>query len=336
MKTRRSPALRILQMFGILLACGLPALGQTCFTSDDMDAASRTGIQTAANRYFEMITRGDTAGLKQSSIPDVANNFGGIEATIKDKQSEFAGAHATPQSPYELKVEGTVPLDKADFLCGIFNGPQAAKSAEFIIPNLPPGNYGLVLMDFQTPKGTYTLSLILQLEGTDWKLGGFFLHPNQILGHDVDWFLQRARDFKAKGQTHNAWLYYLQARDLAMPLSFMYNVSTSKIYDEEQLVRPNDFPIDGSTVNISGPDGKTIKLTAVFGLPVGDNLNLVVKYLTTDVSNSGQTFQENMNVMRAVLTKFPELRDGFEGVVMRAVEMSGRDYGSMLAMKDIK
>jgi len=30
------------------------------------------------------------------------------------------------------------------------------------------------------------------------------------------------------------------------------------------------------------------------------------------------------------------LRDAFDGVVARAVEMSGRDYGSMLAMKDIK
>jgi len=30
------------------------------------------------------------------------------------------------------------------------------------------------------------------------------------------------------------------------------------------------------------------------------------------------------------------LRDAFDGVVTRAVEPSGRDYGSMLAMKDIK
>ncbi len=336
MKIRRFSALRFIQMLGILLACGLPALGQTCFTSDDMDAATRTAIQAAAARYFEMVTRGDAASLKQNAIPAVANNFAGIEGTLKDKQSEFAGVQATPQSPFQLKLDGAAPLERADFLCGVFNGPQAARSAEFVIPNLPPGNYGLVLMDFRTQKAPYTLSLILQLQGTDWKLGGFFLHPNQILGHDVDWFLQRARDFKAKGQTHNAWLYFLQARDLAMPLSFMYNVATSKIYDEEQTVRPNDFPIDGSTVSITGPDGKAIKLTAMFGLPVEQNLNLVVKYLTTDVSNSGQTFQENMNVMRAVLAKFPELRDGFEGIIMRAVEMSGRDYGSMLAMKDIK
>ena len=319
-----------------LLTFSLSSVAQTCFTSDDMDAATRTALQTAGMRYFDMVSRADGASLKQNSIPDVANNFTGIENTLKEKQAEFAGVHATARPPYQLKAEGTAPLERAEFLCGIFNGPEAAKSAEFIIPSLPPGNYGVVTLDFQTQKASYTLSFILQQLGADWKLGGFFLHPNQLLGHDSDWSLQKARDFKAKGQTHNAWLYYLQARDLAMPLSFMYALSSDKIYDEEQTVRPADFPIDGNTVDIPGANGKTYKLTAVFALPVEQNLNLVVKYLTPDVSNSGQTFQENTNVMHAVLTKFPELRDAFDGIVIRAVEPSGRDYGSMLAMKDIK
>ena len=336
MKVHSISAVRIFSAFTVFLACGLPVMAQTCFTADDMDTATRTAIQNAGMRYFDMVTHGDAASLKQNSISAVANNFAGIENTVKDKQSEFAGVHATPQPPFMLKAEGTAPLERADFLCGIFNGPQAAKSAEFVIPNLPPGTYGVIMLDFQTQKSPYTLSFVLQQQGTDWKLGGFFLHPNTLLGHDANWFLQKARDFKAKGQTHNAFLYFWQARDLSMPLSFMYTLATDKIYDEEQAVRPNDFPIDGSTVQLAGPDGKTYKLTAVFSIPVEQNLDLVVKYLTTDVSNTGQTFQENMNIMRSVLTKFPELRDAFEGVVIRAVEMSGRDYGSMLAMKDIK
>jgi hypothetical protein len=43
-----------------------------------------------------------------------------------------------------------------------------------------------------------------------------------------------------------------------------------------------------------------------------------------------------MNVMRALVAKFPELRDAFVGIVVRAVEPSGKDYGSMMPMKDIK
>jgi hypothetical protein len=34
--------------------------------------------------------------------------------------------------------------------------------------------------------------------------------------------------------------------------------------------------------------------------------------------------------------KFPELREAFDGVVARAVEQTGRDYGTMMPMKEIK
>jgi len=63
---------------------------------------------------------------------------------------------------------------------------------------------------------------------------------------------------------------------------------------------------------------------------------VVVKYQTASVSDTGQTFQTNMAVMKALLLKFPELRDAFDGIVARGVEPSGRDYGSLMSMKDIK
>ena len=66
----------------------------------------------------------------------------------------------------------------------------------------------------------------------------------------------------------------------------------------------------------------------MFPLAVVNDFDVVVKYQATDVSNTGQTFQQNTAVMKAVLAKYPELRDAFDGMVVRAVEPSGRDYGS--------
>jgi hypothetical protein len=40
--------------------------------------------------------------------------------------------------------------------------------------------------------------------------------------------------------------------------------------------------------------------------------------------------------MKALVLKYPEVRDAFDGVVVRGVEPSGKDYGTMLPMKDIK
>jgi hypothetical protein len=69
---------------------------------------------------------------------------------------------------------------------------------------------------------------------------------------------------------------------------------------------------------------------------VGRDFDLLVKYQTADVSDTGRAFQENTVVMKALVAKYPEFREAFAGIVVRAVEPSGRDYGSMLAMKDIK
>jgi hypothetical protein len=80
----------------------------------------------------------------------------------------------------------------------------------------------------------------------------------------------------------------------------------------------------------------TYKLTAIFPQVVGNDLDLILKYSAADISNSNQTYQNNVAVMKALLTKYPELRDAFAAVVARAVDPSGRDYGTMLAMKDIK
>ena len=51
-------------------------------------------------------------------------------------------------------------------------------------------------------------SEVLQQTGIDWKLGGLYIKSAQVAGHDSDWFLAQARDYKAKVQMHNAWFFY--------------------------------------------------------------------------------------------------------------------------------
>ena len=180
-----------------------------------------------------------------------------------------------------------------------------------------------------------TLTLVLQQAGADWKLAGFYANPSRAAGHDAAWFTQRARDFKAKAQNHNAWLYYREAIALSAPVDFMSTLATDKLYDEAQAAQPADVPANGNTVDLSA-GGKIYRLTEIFPLAVGNDLDVVVKYQAADVSDTARAFQENTAVIKALVAKFPELREAFAGVVARAVEPSGRDYGTLLAMKDIK
>jgi len=264
-------------ILGLLLAGS--AYGQTCLTANDMDEATRAALVNTAKRYFDMAARGDSASLRQNSIASVAADFAGIENAVKDNQANFAGSQATPRPPFLLKAEGTAPLAHAEFLCGVFGAQgQTKDSAVFQLSNLPPGNYGIVILDVSGSKTPYTLSFVLQQQGNDWKLGGFYGKPLQVAGHDGNWYVTRAREYKAKGQTHNAWLYFLEARELLVPVPFMSTLATDKLYDEAQGVKPSDLPPSDLSAS-----GKTFKVTSLFPLAVGNDLDLVVKYQSPDV-----------------------------------------------------
>jgi len=301
-----------------------------------MDVSVRTALEAVAKRYFEMSARGDAAALRQNSIAAVASSFAGIEAAVKENQAAFTGAKTTVRQPFLLTVDGPEPLARAEFLCGVFGkSGQTKDSAVFVLNNLPPGKYGVAIVDVNGGQDPRTLTFVLQQAAADWKLAGFYAKSSQAAGHDAAWFTLRAREFKTKAQNHNAWLYYREAIALSAPVDFMSTLATDKLYDETQGAQPSDVPANENTVDVSA-GGRTYHLTEIFPLAVGDDLDVVVKYQAADVSNIARAFQENTMVIRALVAKFPEFREAFAGVVARAVEPSGRDYGTLLAMKDIK
>jgi hypothetical protein len=326
----------LLLWLGLVLVLSASSSAQTCQSAADMDAATRTALEATAKRYFEMAVHGDTASLKQNAIPSLAGSFAGVEAAVKDNQAALTSAQATVRPPFLLSADGLQPLPHAEFLCGVFGRDgQTKDSAVFVLNNLPPGKYAVAVLDVSGGASALTLTLVLQQTGADWKLGGFYAKSSQTAGHDAAWFVQRARDFKAKSQLHNASLYYLQAIALSTPVDFMSTLSTDKLYDEAKSVQTPDLPASGNVVDLSA-GGKSYHMTEVFPLAVGKDLDVVVKYQSPDISDTARTFQENTSLIKALVAKFPEFREAFGGVVARAVDPSGHDYGTLLAMKDIK
>ncbi len=309
---------------------------QSCQTSGELDDAARAAITAAGQRFFDLAVKGDVATMRQNAIPSLAADFGGIETSVKDHQPDLAGAQATIKSSFLLDASGAAPDPHAEFLCGVFgkNG-QTSGSAAFYLDNLAPGKYAAVLLNAASPKGKNMFSEILQQAGTDWKLAGLYIKAADIAGHDSNWFLDRAREYKAKGQMHNAWFFYLEARNLISPLSFMSTLATDNLYDESQSLQPSDLPSGGKTSDL--PAGTaTYKVTAVFPEAVGNDLDLIVRYQTADATNTTQAYQDNAAVIKALVAKYPEVREAFAAVVARAIDTGGRDYGTLMAMKDIK
>ena len=69
-------------------------------------------------------------------------------------------------------------------------------------------------------------------------------------------------------------------------------------------------------------------LTTLQGLVSG--LNVGANVILAKMRSDGSV------LTKALVAKYPEYRDAFAGIVARAVEPSGRDYGSLMPMKEIK
>ena len=309
------------------------AAAQTCDSGSDLNAATKSAIDTAAQRYFNMSAQGDVAGLKANAIPGLAANFTSIEQAVVDNKKYFAEGQPAVTGTFLLDAsqsKGT--LQRADFYCGIYNSPDRVG---FSIPGLPVGRYAVVIQKISGDKDPITLTMILQDMGGSWKLAGYYPRLNAIAGHDGNWYLTQARDYKAKNQLHDAWFYYLTAWDLLAPVNFMSNPQLDKIAQEMESSRPADLPSQQSPMDLSA-GGKVFKITELAPVPVGADLNLRVRYQSADASNSAVAFQDNMAVIKALVAKYPELRGAFTAVIARAVDSSGHEYGSLLAMKDLK
>lgn len=318
---------------------GSAAWGQACLMGEDLEGPVRAKLEAAAAKYFDLAAKGDAAGLKASAIPSVAGDFSGIAAAVQENQASFAKAQAVVRSTFELIAEGDAPLERAEFLCGVFGkSGQTSSSAEFVLNGLPPGQYGIVILDVSNQAapddGPYSVAFVLQQTNGDWKLGGFQVKAVRSGGHDSAWFAERARAFAAKGEMHNAWYYFLQARNLATVVPFMSTRATDRLYDEAQKVAPADA-LDGVPKELVTV-GKSYKVKSAFAYGVAGEINLVVKYEAGDVSDSVKAFGENQAVAQALVTKWPELRDGFAAIEARATEVSGRDFGTLVVLKDLK
>jgi len=108
-------------------------------------------------------------------------------------------------------------------------------------------------------------------------------------GHDGNLVCHSRRRVQTKGQTHNAkwFLYFLEARELLAPVPFMSTLATDKLYDEAQGAKPSDLPASDfrEWQDVQGDEPVSVGR--------GNDLDLVVKYQSPDVSNTTQTFQDN-------------------------------------------
>lgn len=319
---------------GCLLCAGSIVGAQQCTTQSKMQPADRTALVQSSVAIASAVLRNDSTTVRQHTVPDIAKNFDGIANAIATTAPHLSGATFVPETVWILDARangsGAKPAD-TQFFCNLNGGSQ---STVFSLQALPPGRYGLAVLDAAKAQPSYQIALLLREEGPgNWQLGGFFPRATTAAGHDGTWYWKTARADVAKKRNWNAWLNYAEAERLLRPAGFVSSSHLEQLQEEQGKAAPaalsggvgQDTPLI-----VKAKDGTEYRVTALgpddsLG---GERIDIAMHYTAEPMPDPVAARTRNQRAATALLAAYPELRDTVHGVWVYAESASGAPFVS--------
>jgi hypothetical protein len=337
----------------LLTAGNVLAQAETCTAQSGLGKSERDTLAEAARTLAAKVQSNDTAGLRATSVAELARDFGALQYLVAVTAPKLAGGAATVEQVYVLdatnlkrNADGSAP--DAQFFCSL---NHSTMEAQFTIPALPPGKYAFAMVTVASAAGaaqplSWRLSLLLRQEPASqaqgrWMLAGFYPRPMTAAGHDGLWYWTQARQMVKEKQPWNAWLYYQTAEKLLQPADFVMSTHLDKLRSEAAGAAPpalsEGVSMDAPLV-VKGAQGSEYHFTA---LGVDDSLaqssqDIVVHLHAEPLADPVAARKRNADAASALLAAYPEMRKPFHGVWVYAEAPGQNPFATEQPMSEIK
>lgn len=323
----------ILAAFACFALFSSEADAASCLTQSQMPAPQRDALANQARSFAALVQSGDTASLRTRTLPAIASDFDAIASSVTSLKPLVQNATITVDEIYSLDASKEQPgAQRTQFFCGspivvlTFNG-------------IPPGNYALAILHATGVPKPQQVALILAATPTNqWQLAGFYAKPMIEADHDGLWYWISARKYSQNHANLAAWLYYRIAVDLLSPLDFLSSPNLEKLQQEMQQSRPPALSAN-STMTLNA-NGITFNVTNMGTTTEFGGLDLDLHYSpdstqANELRTPAAARQQVTNLMTALLTQHPELRQAFHGIWAHADQGQSNLFALELPMNQI-
>jgi hypothetical protein len=339
----RLPILILLAGF----ALPMPSLlAEPCVTQSQMKDADRAALLRAADSLATRTASGDAESIRSQTMPQFAQDFNGIAQAIRNAASHLRGASFVPDTVWILdnssaKAAADGTLQDAQFFCTLNHGTA---EASFLIPALPPGRYGLVVLNTAGIADPWQVAFLLResAPGGTWQLGGLFPRATTTGGHEGLWFWRTARDYAAKKQQWNSWVYYTEAEALLKPVSFVSSSHLEALEGERGKAAPPALSAGigpAQPLVLAGVRGAEVRVTSLEAENApskADGVDLLAHIQAEEaLPDPVASRARNAAAAKAIIAAHPELRGAFHGVWVIADLPGGATYVSEEPMNSL-
>jgi hypothetical protein len=300
-----------------------------------MQDAQRTSLSAAVLDFAALAQRGDTATLRARLMPAVAASIDGISSAVLADAPILKASQPQIHSLYLLDATTLASGAEAIFDCTLNSNPL---DVTFSLSQLTPGLYLVAFLRFEQGTVPQQMLLILGQSGStvqkDWQLGGLFLLPLTLAGHDGLWYWQQARSYANVRQYWSAQLSFAAASQLLIPVRIFNSPNLEKLEREVAAAPAGDFPSD-APVEFHRGDKKWLLRRAFLSESSSSQPDLTLEYAVDKIAAPAEARADCLAFAAALLSQHSEIRSIFHALQIRAVTSGGEQFAIHLEGSDI-
>lgn len=315
------------------------AVAQTCTTQATLPADARQSIANAAMALGSAVETNATSRVEAMAIAELTSNFAPTAYVVSNTATKIAGDTLRVTQMYQLDASARKPGDtsEADFGCALIG---TSDETDFAIPGLPSGVYAFVMVEASGER-PWLLAFLLQRQGSEWKMAGFYPHARSAAGHDGLWYWTTARADAKAGKKWIAWVLYGETDQLLRPANFVSSTHLDLLRTERHSNAPNELS-DGLSADtplvVKAKDGSEFHFTDIgsAGSDDGKGLDLVLHFRADPIADPAAGRARNTAAAKALLEAHPELREGFTGVSVFAESANQPPFATVQSLAELQ
>src|SRR6266567_2832080 len=291
-----------------VLAVPAVAHAANCTTQAEMNPTDRDALAAVGQRLGAAVINQDESTLQSALLPAVVKDWDGIRDAIQQGAPAVKGGQVQLRNLYLMDATTLKAPEDTQFFCSNASG---STTVTISMRALPPGRYAVVLADAQGAQLAGQMGFILGSDANTWKLGGAFVRPGMLDGHDGVWYWEHARQMAQADSPWAAYFSYEAARYLLLPVDFISSPNFERLGQEEGQLK--NSPADAMPYSLTAGD-RTWKIDAMRFDPSLRQADVGATYESAGVSDPAAQRTEAIAVLGALLKAQPALRQSFHGM----------------------
>ncbi|MFP5235792.1 MAG: hypothetical protein ACLGSD_07805 [Acidobacteriota bacterium] len=305
---RQMPRWAVFAVVCAVMVAPVASRAVSCTTQSEMTPADRDALARAGQQFALAVQQQDLGALQSALLPAVSADWDSIRDAVQQGGPLVKGGTVQLRSLYMLDATSqTAPAD-TQFFC---SNASASLTVTITMRQLPPGRYAVVLADAAGAQFAGQIGFVLGWDANTWKVGGVFVRPGALGGHDGVWYWEQARQLAAHNAPWAAYYSYAVARYLLLPVDFLSSPNLQKL-DQEQSEIKNP-PTQAFPITVTAGD-RSWKVNGIHFDPALHEPDLGVTYVSAGVTDPAAQRTEAITVLGAVLKAHPALRQSFHGM----------------------